>query len=128
MEEVHKHEPHVVGLSALRVPSTGIIESEELTKAFARVATEQGANVVTDANLKPSSRARKAYASVPTVGELETQALVNCAGLFSDEVAALFGNGSVPHLPGTGRVLGGGQIEVAPDQCSRLPCPGPHGD
>ena len=99
MEEVHKHEPHVVGLSALRVPSTGIIESEELTKAFARVATEQGANVVTDAKLEAVEPGPASVRIRSTVGELETQALVNCAGLFSDEVAALFGNGGYRIYP-----------------------------
>ncbi len=99
MEEVHKHEPHVIGRSALRVPSTGIVESEELTKAFARVATEQGANLVTDAKLEAVEPGRASVRIRTTVGELETKVLVNSAGLFADEVAALFGNGSYRIYP-----------------------------
>ncbi len=92
IKEVHKHEPHVVGLSALRVPSTGIIESEQLTKAFARVAIEQGASIVTNARLEAVEPGPSGVRIHSSAGKLETQVLVNSAGLFADEVAGLFGN------------------------------------
>lgn len=89
---LRKHEPHVRGLSALRVPPTGIVESEELTKAYARVAAAQGAHIVTNAKLVGAEPGRTSVRIRTTVGELETRVLVNSAGLFADEVAALVGN------------------------------------
>ncbi len=99
LTELRKHEPHVKGRSALRVPSTGIVESEELTKAFARVASEQGAHLVTEAKLEAVEPTPSGVKIQTTVGPLETQVLVNSAGLFADEVAALFGNGQYRIYP-----------------------------
>ena len=92
IKEVHRHEPHVVGLSALRVPSTGIVDSEQLTKAFARVAFEQGVSIVTNARLEAVEPGPSSVRIHSSVGELETQVLVNSAGLFADEVAGLGGD------------------------------------
>src|SRR5579872_1812014 len=47
-----KREPHVEGHAALEVPSTGILSSEDLVKAFARLATDQGAHLVTNAKVE----------------------------------------------------------------------------
>ena len=38
-EEIRKREPHIKGVAALAVPSTGIVSAEELVHAYARVAT-----------------------------------------------------------------------------------------
>ncbi|MBI4462041.1 MAG: FAD-dependent oxidoreductase [Acidobacteria bacterium] len=88
---LNKHEPHVRGRVALWVPSAGILESEELTKAYARVAANRGAHIVTNAKLEGVEPRPNSVRIRSTAGELEAQVFVNCAGLFADEVAALFG-------------------------------------
>src|SRR5947209_1630627 len=58
--EIRKREPHIRGVAALHVPSSGIVSAEELVHAYARVATNQGANMVTHAkvvSLEPSGGA-----------------------------------------------------------------------
>lgn len=90
--ELRRHEPHVAGIAALRVPSSGLVNSEELVKAYARAATAQGTNIVTNAKLESVEPGPKSVRVRTTAGELETQVLVNSAGLFADEVAVLFGN------------------------------------
>src|ERR1700722_13550736 len=45
-------EPNISGLQAIEVPSTGIVSSEDLVKAYARVAADQGAHVVTHAKVE----------------------------------------------------------------------------
>ena len=50
--EIHEREPHIAGVEALDVPSTGIVSAEELVRAYARVAVEQGANIVTRARVE----------------------------------------------------------------------------
>ncbi|MFQ5817006.1 MAG: NAD(P)/FAD-dependent oxidoreductase [Terriglobia bacterium] len=90
--ELRRHEPHVKGVAALRVPTAGIVASEELTKAYARVAVAQGANLATSAKLEAVAPGPASMRIQTTAGELETRVLVNSAGLFADEVAALVGN------------------------------------
>src|SRR5271154_1156363 len=49
--ELKAREPNVEGRAALEVPSSGLVMSEELVKAYARVATARGANVLTHAKV-----------------------------------------------------------------------------
>src|SRR2546430_8908604 len=69
-------EPHIEGRAALEVPSTGIVASEELVKAYARVAAEQGANIVTHARvvrLEPQKDRSEEHTS-----ELQSQSNLVC--------------------------------------------------
>jgi glycerol-3-phosphate dehydrogenase len=104
---VHAREPHIAGVAALSIPSTGIVASEELVKAYARVATEHGANIVTRArvtSLEPDRDGIRVSceigdaenAAVQTQGSIERETIharcvVNCAGLYADEIAAMLG-------------------------------------
>ncbi|MGH9805311.1 MAG: NAD(P)/FAD-dependent oxidoreductase [Candidatus Acidiferrales bacterium] len=88
---VKKLEPHITARSALRAPSTGIVDSDALVKAFARLGVERGASVLTEARLEAAEPGPASIHIRSTVGEIETRVLVNSAGLFADEVAALFG-------------------------------------
>jgi glycerol-3-phosphate dehydrogenase len=100
---IRAHEPHIAGRAALAVPSTGIVASEELVKAYARVATEQGANILTHARVTRLEPEKDCIRVVTEVDEpddperlseesVEARCLVNAAGLFADEVAGLLGN------------------------------------
>ncbi len=91
-QEIRVREPYVEGRAALEVPSTGIIMSEELVKAYARLARERGANVLTSAEVARIEPEKATILVASALGEINTRCLVNCAGLFADEVAALCGN------------------------------------
>jgi glycerol-3-phosphate dehydrogenase len=101
-EEIRKREPHIRGSAALEVPSTGIVSAEELVHAYARVAAGQGAEIVTRArvvSLEPAAGAVRAKISIGDEEEtqeetIEARCVINAAGLYSDEVAALMGNNS----------------------------------
>jgi len=84
-------EPHVEGRAALEVPSSGLVMSEELVRAYARVATARGANVLTHAKVSALEPARAGVRVTSKRGTIEARAAVNCAGLFADDVAALTG-------------------------------------
>jgi glycerol-3-phosphate dehydrogenase len=92
-------EPHVKGHAALHVPSTGICSAEDLVHAFARVAEEHGANLVTHAKvifLEPVGDAVRVRLRIGDEEQSETEAIearcvINAAGLYSDEVAQLLG-------------------------------------
>jgi glycerol-3-phosphate dehydrogenase len=89
---IRAREPHVEGRAAIEVPSTGIVSSEELVKAYARIATERGAELVMHARVERLEPRRNSVVVRSAAGEIEARCLVNCAGLFADEVAALAGN------------------------------------
>jgi glycerol-3-phosphate dehydrogenase len=94
---IRAREPHVEGFQAIEVPSTGIVASEELVKAYARIATAQGANIVTHAKLEHLEPLPHGIRVVSAAGEIETRCLVNSAGLFADEVAAMLGSRMAQH-------------------------------
>jgi len=96
-DAIRAREPHISGIEAIEVPSTGIVASEDLVKAYARVASDQGANIVTNAKvqrLEPVADGIRVYSSV---GEIEAACLINSAGLFCDEIAAMLGSEMAKH-------------------------------
>src|SRR5215472_2256010 len=100
--EIHKREPHIKGVSALDVPSTGIVSAEELVHAYARIATNQGANIVPRAqvvSLEPGGSTIRVGLRIGDEEDLqeetvEARCVINAAGLYADEVAAMLGNNS----------------------------------
>jgi glycerol-3-phosphate dehydrogenase len=109
-ERIRQLEPHIRVAAALEVPSTAIVSAEELVKAFARLATDQGASILTNARVtnlegKADGIAVGVELGDPGAGEALTQetveahCVVNSAGLYADEVAALLGNRSYRIYP-----------------------------
>ena len=100
--EIRKREPHIRGTAALHVPSTGIVSAEELVHAYARVATNQGANIVTRAQVTSLEPSRSTIRVGLRIGDqedsqsetIEARCVINAAGLYADEVAAMLGNPS----------------------------------
>jgi len=101
-DEIRKREPHIKGVAALDVPSTGIVSAEELVHAHARLATNQGANIVTHAqvtSLEPSGETIRVGLRIgdeedSQQEQIEARCVINAAGLYADEVAGLLGNQS----------------------------------
>jgi len=101
-DEIRKREPHIKGVAALDVPSTGIVSAEELVHAYARVAANQGANIVTHAQVKslePSGETIRVGLRIgdeedSQLEQIEARCVINAAGLYADEVAGLLGNHS----------------------------------
>jgi L-2-hydroxyglutarate oxidase LhgO len=101
-DDIRKREPHIAGVAAIEVPSTGIVSAEELVHAYARVATGQGANVVTRARVVSVEPVAGAIRVRLRIGDeedaqdetIEARCVINAAGLYSDEVAAMLGNKS----------------------------------
>src|SRR3974390_908545 len=96
---IRETEPHVRGFAALDVPSTGICSSEELVHAYARVAENQGANLLTHAkveSLEPRNELVRVGLRIgdeenAEVETVEARCVLNAAGLQSDEVACFLG-------------------------------------
>ena len=139
--EIREREPHVTGVAALEVPSTSIVSAEELVKAYARVAAERGANILVDARvtaLEPRSdfvvvsseiggQAHPAAHPARVLREaVEARCVVNSAGLYADEVAALMGNTSYRIYPVRGEYAE--VMRARADLVNALVYPLPHTD
>ena len=92
-------EPNVHGYAALHVPSTGICSSEELVRAFARIAEHQGANLLTHAKVEALEPGKNSVCVKLRIGNqedsesesVEARCVINAAGLYADEVAKMLG-------------------------------------
>src|SRR5437868_387232 len=101
-EEIRKREPHIKGVAALDVPSTGILSSEDLVRAYARLAADNGAHIVGRAKVVALEPKRDVIRVSLRIGEdgdaqdetIEARCVINAAGLYADEVAAMLGNNS----------------------------------
>jgi L-2-hydroxyglutarate oxidase len=99
-EEMLEVEPHVGGVRALYVPSTGITDYVAVARKYSEIATERGAEVRTGAGLAGFEHAssRKSGSSGNAVvlqtcaGDFAARYVVNCAGLYSDRVARMAGD------------------------------------
>ena len=101
-KEIQAREPHIRGTAALDVPSAGILSAEELVRTHARVATDNGANIVTRAKVVALTPTPGAVRVGLEIGDedgmqnesIEARCVVNAAGLFADEIATMLGNNS----------------------------------
>ena len=94
---IRDREPHIEGYQAIEVPSTGIVASEELVKAYARLATHHDANIVLNSKVERLESLPHGVRVISTAGDIETRCLVNSAGLFADDVAAMLGSSMAQH-------------------------------
>jgi L-2-hydroxyglutarate oxidase len=82
-------EPHVGGLRALHVPSTGITDYAMVTAKYAEIAGARGVEVKTSAGVTGFGRSGNEVVVKTRAGEFAARFVVNCAGLYSDRVAQL---------------------------------------
>jgi glycerol-3-phosphate dehydrogenase len=125
---IRAREPHVEAMQAIEVPSSGIVSSEELVKAYARVATEQGTHIVTRSKVERIESRKDAVRVVSAAGEIEARCLVNSAGLFADEVAAMMGSSLARHRIWPVRGVYCEVVRARSDLIRGLVYPLPHAD
>ncbi|MFT3828061.1 MAG: NAD(P)/FAD-dependent oxidoreductase [Chitinophagaceae bacterium] len=88
---IDAREPYVRGVAAIFSPSTGIVDAEAYVRALARAAVDAGAILL------PGTRPLAAVTTTDSITvrtERETIVagqVVNAAGLYADEIAALLG-------------------------------------
>lgn len=89
--EVAEREPHVRCLTAVEVPSTGIVNFGEVCRKLAALLEQRGVELHTGAEVIGIRKGQGATVVQTCGGDFETRWLVNCAGLHSDRVARLEG-------------------------------------
>ncbi|MDJ1483955.1 MULTISPECIES: L-2-hydroxyglutarate oxidase [Xanthocytophaga] len=87
--EIREHEPHCSGISGIWVPYTGIIDYTDVSYKYAEVFKKLGGEILHEQkvlDIKPGSTSTEVITDKQT---FETKLVINCAGLFSDKIAAL---------------------------------------
>jgi len=98
-QQLAQFEPHIQARVALYSPRTGIVSAEGAARAYAALAVERGAQILTDAPVTALERTGAGWhvtsEPLPDSGREgwshQSRLVVNAAGLYSDRVAELTG-------------------------------------
>ncbi|CAM3787039.1 L-2-hydroxyglutarate oxidase [Aquirufa aurantiipilula] len=89
LAEMQEHEPYVTGVEGMWVPQTGIVDYRVVAAKLAEKIQQAGCRIHLNEQVIGITKGIS-YSIVETVkGVYETKLVINCAGLYSDEVAQL---------------------------------------
>ncbi|MBA0053783.1 L-2-hydroxyglutarate oxidase [Streptomyces sp. AJS327] len=114
--QLAEHEPHVNGVAAIHVGTTGVCDFPAVADRLATLAWEAGATLRYGAHVTAIDRrtGRGVAVRLADGATLRARALVNCAGLHCDQVARLAGDDPVARIiPFRGEFF-----DLAPDRAS----------
>jgi len=89
--ELRTIEPNVRGVRALHVPETGVVDFQLVAERMAEVLRRGGASIVLGSRVERIVRDGSGLSIRTSSGAIRTSAVVACAGLQADRVAALAG-------------------------------------
>ena len=93
-DAIAAHEPHASGRAALLAPDAASIDAQQYVYALAKEAAGNGVQFYTGTRVEGVRRREDRHTLSTSVGEIDARYVVNCAGLYADEVAAEFGVGT----------------------------------
>ena len=89
LDELKEYEPHVVGVGAIHVPQTGIVDYLQVALAYGRKIIELGGSIFLDHKVLKINQ-KDGLNFIETSKEtFQAKLVVNCAGLYSDKVARM---------------------------------------
>lgn len=91
VEELREIEPHARGLAALHVPGTGVTDYAKVCEKYAELIGAQGGVVRTSTKVIGIRSGEGETVIETTGGAIAAQAVINCAGLFSDRISRMAG-------------------------------------
>jgi L-2-hydroxyglutarate oxidase len=89
--QLREREPHVNGLEALLVPDAGIVNYNQVAAKLAEIVEQRGGEIHYGQQVEGISESSDAVGIRTQHAQYQAKWLVNCAGLFSDRIAALAG-------------------------------------
>lgn len=110
-DRIRELEPNVASSFALSSPETGIIEAEALIKKLEQMAVANGAHFLTNTPLVGVEHNNGATKLRTPRESFTARVVINSAGLYSDEVAAMFGHNTYTVYP-----VRGEYAEVVPSR------------
>jgi L-2-hydroxyglutarate oxidase len=87
--ELKEIEPHVKGIAALHISSTGIVNYRKVAEVFARLIQKNGGDLRLNTRVMFLAEDEKGVHIESNNGTFQAKSLINCSGLYSDRVAGL---------------------------------------
>ncbi len=88
-EAIKNFEPKLAGIKAIHVPYTGIIDYTQVCKKLAELVLNMGAEIFTSHKVEDIQHNLNEVVINTEQESFLTKQYINCAGLFSDKIAAL---------------------------------------
>ncbi|MCH8089600.1 MAG: L-2-hydroxyglutarate oxidase, partial [Chloroflexi bacterium] len=88
-ERLKEIEPHATGIRALYAPTTGIIDFSGVAQAYAKRIRSLGGEILTSREVKNIAQGDGGLIIETPSGEFRSKYLINCAGLFSDQIGRM---------------------------------------
>jgi L-2-hydroxyglutarate oxidase LhgO len=90
-EQVRALEPYTQCIQGLHVPTTGIVDFQQVARAYARVFEAEGGQLLTNHRVT-GIRSKSGHIELETSqNSLTTRLLINCGGLYADHLARMAG-------------------------------------
>lgn len=90
-DRLREIEPHAAGLQAIWSPNTAITDYALIAQTYARLLAERGVHFEFGARVTDIRETQGLLRLATSKGEFRSRYLVNCAGLYADEVARMAG-------------------------------------
>jgi L-2-hydroxyglutarate oxidase LhgO len=90
-ERARDLEPHAAALRAIHSPNTGIVDYSEVAAALGRDLVARGVRIETGARVERITRTGDGLELTTPQLAFRARRVINCAGLYSDEVARMAG-------------------------------------
>jgi L-2-hydroxyglutarate oxidase len=87
--ELKEYEPHVAGIAGIHVPQTGIVDYRVVAEKYAEVFQKQGGEIKLGEKVIDVQLDNNKVIVVTQKTSYTAKLMVNCAGLYSDKIAAL---------------------------------------
>ncbi len=87
--ELKEYEPHVAGIAGVHVPQTGIVDYRVVAEKYAEVFQKQGGEIKLNEKVLDVQLDNDKVVVVTQKSSYSGKLMVNCAGLYSDKIAAL---------------------------------------
>jgi L-2-hydroxyglutarate oxidase len=89
--ELKEIEPYARGVEAIWVPQAGIISYKSVAEKYAQLLAESGATLILQAAVDGFAIKKSEAVTKTTQGDFSSRIVVNCAGLYADQVAKMSG-------------------------------------
>lgn len=91
-EELKEYEPHVVGVGGFFVPQTGIVDYKLVAQKYADLVRQEGGTIVLGQRVQKIKIETSGVVTETDKESYRSRLLINCAGLYSDQIARLTSN------------------------------------
>ena len=90
-EKLKEIEPYASGIRALHSPATGIVDFTKVANAYAGKFEETGGVIYLSSKVLGIRKSSSSTTLETTGGDVSTDYVINCAGLYADKVAQMMG-------------------------------------